>query len=101
VNLQTTIISKYKKLRPHFSLSSTAKELNINLSRLFRLWNGAEMKLSEYQKICEVIDNIEPKAQIGWQVKAEIDQLDKHQISHVDQVVQYYKHVNTIQRILN
>ena len=48
--MQESILSLYLKSRGHPSLRKIAEETGIQLTRVFRLMNGYEMKLSEYLK---------------------------------------------------
>lgn len=48
-NLQTSIISKYQTNFPKETLNKTSQKTGIQITRVFRLFNGSEMKVSEYE----------------------------------------------------
>ena len=48
--MQTEIIKKFKECYAGFTLKSMAEITGIQVTRLFRIINGAEMKLVEYRK---------------------------------------------------
>ncbi|MEX0798835.1 MAG: hypothetical protein WEB87_02765 [Bacteriovoracaceae bacterium] len=49
MNYQNSIINKYKKAFPGRTLKVISQETGIQMTRVFRLFNGAEMKLKEYE----------------------------------------------------
>lgn len=49
MQLQKTILITFKRHYPTLTLNESSKLLNINRTRLFRILNGAEMKISEYE----------------------------------------------------
>lgn len=57
MNLQTSILKKYTRAYPNETLRDTACRTGIQKTRAFRLFNGAEMKLSEYQLFASAINN--------------------------------------------
>lgn len=59
MSLQKNIIITYKNLFPTETLKTTSKKTGIQQTRVFRIFNGAEMKLSEY----EVFENIIKQSQ--------------------------------------
>ncbi len=53
--LQKKIISEYKELYPKHTLQKISNHTGIQITRVFRIMNGQEMKLSEYQAFQEAI----------------------------------------------
>ncbi len=49
MNLQKQVIEQFKKLYPGCTLQSISNETGIQITRVFRIINGNEMKLSEYE----------------------------------------------------
>lgn len=49
MNLQKTILSQYVLLNQEPTLKKISEDTGIQLTRVFRLFNGSVMKLSEYQ----------------------------------------------------
>lgn len=54
--LQNSIIKNYKTYFPNDTLKDISNKTNIQLTRVFRIFNGSEMKLCEYEKLEIVID---------------------------------------------
>ena len=54
-NLQQAILVNYKKVFPKDTFSTISKKTNIQQTRVFRLFNGAQMKLSEYEAFSSVL----------------------------------------------
>lgn len=55
MQLQNTILTTFKNHYPNHTLNQSAKLLKINRTRLFRLFNGSEMKISEYESFEKAI----------------------------------------------
>ena len=49
MKLQESILKTFKEYYPSMTLNESAKLLNINRTRLFRIMNGMDMKVSEYE----------------------------------------------------
>ena len=47
--LQDAILAKYKKTYPEHTLNEISKVTNIQITRVFRIFNGYEMKVSEFE----------------------------------------------------
>ena len=48
-NLQESILNEYKLHFPHDTLRDIAEKTDIQITRIFRLFNGSSMKLGEYE----------------------------------------------------
>lgn len=48
-NLQETIIKRYHATYPSDTLKEISQKTGIQVTRVFRLFNGSEMKISEYE----------------------------------------------------
>jgi hypothetical protein len=55
-SLQSEIISQYKVKYPKHTLKEISKATGIQNTRVFRIMNGSEMKLSEYESLKECIN---------------------------------------------
>lgn len=51
MSLQLNQLEQIKKLYPDYSFQELATKLDMEKTRVFRLFNGYEMKLSEFEKI--------------------------------------------------
>ncbi len=49
MNLQDSILKSYRELFGKRTLLSISKHTGLNISRLFRIFNGAKMRLDEYE----------------------------------------------------
>ena len=56
MNLQEITIKRYFDHNPNHSLREISSNTNIQITRVFRLLNGAQMKLSEYEAIENVLN---------------------------------------------
>lgn len=56
MSLQSKVIEKYKETYPHDTLREIAKRTGIQLTRVFRLFNGNAMKLEEYETFTHIIN---------------------------------------------
>lgn len=52
---QQAILKRYRETYPKESMRSTAKKLGVHYSRLSRIINGSEMKVSEYESFNKLI----------------------------------------------
>ena len=48
-NLQTSILSEYTNTFPKDTLKEISLKTGIQITRVFRIFNGSEMKISEYE----------------------------------------------------
>lgn len=55
MNLQKEIIAKFYKQYPDATLKELSSKAGIQITRVFRIMNGYEMKISEYEKIHQLI----------------------------------------------
>jgi hypothetical protein len=59
MNLQNKVLQDFKRQYPKATLKTTSELTGINPSRAFRLFNGLEMKLSEYEAFLKVLKDNE------------------------------------------
>lgn len=50
MKFQESILQQYMKLTGNVTLKSISNDTGLQMTRIFRLLNGAEMKLNEYRK---------------------------------------------------
>lgn len=55
MSLQSRILRDYRSLHPRHTLRETSIQLDIQLTRVFRIYNGAPMKLEEYERFHEAV----------------------------------------------
>lgn len=58
--IQEKVIKRYLDIHKNPTLKHISKDTQIQVTRVFRILNGSEMKLSEYQKF---MDSIEKRAE--------------------------------------
>lgn len=56
MNTQQKLVERYKQLFPKDTFQIISNKTNIQITRVFRIFNGSEMKISEYIKFQEVIN---------------------------------------------
>lgn len=59
MELQKKILQDYKTLYPNESLRETSSRTAIQLTRVFRLFNGSAMKLAEYEAFHRLIEQVD------------------------------------------
>ncbi len=55
MSLQNRVLSEYRQLYPQHTLRETSLQTGIQLTRVFRLMNGAAMKLEEFESFSNAI----------------------------------------------
>ena len=55
MNYQESILKRYKETFPKHTLKNISEETGIQMTRVFRLLNGAEMKLKEYEEFERIL----------------------------------------------
>tara|TARA_B100001971_G_C18268024_1_gene596413 strand:- start:94461 stop:94820 length:360 start_codon:yes stop_codon:yes gene_type:complete len=55
MNLQKEIIAKFNRQFPNATLKEVSKKTGIQITRVFRIINGYEMKVSEYERFYQVL----------------------------------------------
>ncbi len=53
--MQKNILKQYQDLNPELTLKEISKDTGVQITRVFRLMNGYEMKTSEYEKFHHAI----------------------------------------------
>lgn len=56
MNLQKRIIRDFKEYYPNHTLKMISDETGIQITRVFRIFNGQEMKLKEFEALNEKIE---------------------------------------------
>lgn len=56
MSLQARILGQYRQVFPRHTLRETAQLTGIQLTRVFRLMNGAPMRLDEYELFRQVLE---------------------------------------------
>lgn len=56
MNYQESIIKSFKETFPHKTLKTISAETGIQMTRVFRIFNGAEMKLKEYEAFERILN---------------------------------------------
>jgi hypothetical protein len=54
---QATLLKRYKEVYPKDTFQVISKKTNIQITRVFRIFNGSEMKLKEYLSINELLQS--------------------------------------------
>lgn len=54
--LQNHLLQNYKRAFPRETLKVTSKKTGVQLTRIFRLYNGSEMKISEFEAFYRLLN---------------------------------------------
>jgi hypothetical protein len=57
MSLQKSIIKQYKEIYPKDKLKDISAKTGIQITRIFRILNGSEMKLKEYEVFDEIVNS--------------------------------------------
>lgn len=83
---QKFLLQRFRREYPDLTFKEIAKKTGINTTRVFRLFNGQEMKLSEYQLLDKLLDKnpIEEKAELCSR------ELPKEQLEKISDIMERY-----------
>lgn len=65
MDLQKSIIADFKQTYPEVTLKKASELLGIQITRVFRLLNGHEMKLKEYEKFQSLLGQTKYQDQLN------------------------------------
>ena len=90
---QQHILKKYRKIFPSQTLKEVSETTSINISRVFRLFNGYEMKVSEYERFEVAIgENINSADQQNFLFFDLAEKCNQHLSSdHMDSIIEEMK----------
>lgn len=57
MNLQETILHRYKEVYGEKTFASISEHTGINVSRLFRIFNGAKMRVEEFEVFNKLVNS--------------------------------------------
>lgn len=94
---QTKLIQLYRKKFPHESFRKMSKKTGIQISRLFRVFNGHEMRLSEFltlqESVCDeaqFVPTVNADEQMWHWFKEHWSALSLSRKHHVQELVCHY-----------
>lgn len=91
MNLQNAIIKQYKENYPNDKLKEISQKTNIQITRVFRILNGAEMKLSEYESFNHAIGSHYQADELVILAKKSLNHISKKRreslIKHFNQII--------------
>ena len=82
---QVEILKIYRENFPHKTFNEIAQHTGINASRIFRLFNGHEMKVSEYQKFIKILGR---KLSLDYTYLECRHQLPQHQLERLSSILE-------------
>lgn len=99
MSLQSRILKEYRQQFPHHTLREISAVTNIQLTRVFRLMNGAAMKLEEFEQFTKAIGEKNHVRFIGgaFQLSAQaaqetLNQTELNKLSAlIDRHIQWHK----------
>tara|TARA_Y100000590_G_C14967533_1_gene731145 strand:- start:21 stop:359 length:339 start_codon:yes stop_codon:yes gene_type:complete len=89
-NLQSSIINQYQERYPNHTLKQISQTTGIQITRVFRILNGYDMKLSEYQLFEEAVHGSADKRNVFFKL-SNLCQTNLSQ-KKIDQIESFMKH---------
>lgn len=83
---QQQLIQRFKEQFPTWTFKQIAQKTGLNTSRVFRLFNGQEMKVSEYMAIERLLD----RSLLEQKVLLCSDKLPPEQLEKISSVMERY-----------
>jgi hypothetical protein len=84
MDLQKSIIAEFKKAYPEITLKKASQVLGIQITRVFRLFNGHEMRLVEYEKFKKVLTEDNSNQQVN------LEGLSRNESDEVESIVSQF-----------
>lgn len=90
MELEKEIIIRYKKKFPHETLKETSERTGIQITRVFRLFSGRKMKVSELEAFQKAIEGSTPSQDNRIQLLIDeiLFTLDKPEIEFIHQYLE-------------
>lgn len=92
--LQDIVIRNYKQTYPQDKLKDIASKTSIQITRVFRLLNGSEMKLKEYEAFEKAIAPDKTQVQLINQFKYCLNELDPSSIDFLSGQLMHLVQIN-------
>ena len=96
---QNDLIKCFRELYEEPSYTKMAKLLNVQKTRVFRVCNGHEMKLSEYLKMQELVDIKNKRNEMDLLVSECVSKLSQESLEDIKKICKrklaYYDLLNT------
>ncbi|MBY0518670.1 MAG: hypothetical protein K2P81_17300 [Bacteriovoracaceae bacterium] len=86
MSLQAKILSQYRKIYPHYTLREISSQTDIQLTRLFRLFNGAPMKLEEYE-IFLTVTGVQRESELQSKFHKALNSFSEKELTRLDQFI--------------
>ena len=98
MQLQQTVIKKYIELFPDQTLRKISEQTGIQQTRVFRILNGQEMKLAEYEKFREAIvsKGIPASFEFNTNIISSLKKLSGQQLESLSREIQYMIGINEL-----
>ena len=102
MQLQETLIKKYRKIYPNYPFRKISEQTGIQQTRLFRIFNGQEMKLSEYETFRSILAKNGNYASFDFNnhITKNLKQLTPEQLENIDNEIQYLVQLNETKKVL-
>lgn len=95
-DLQSAIIRQYKKTYPQDKLKHISAKTNIQITRVFRILNGSEMKISEYESFLNCFEKNHRHLKIMQALKVFLNHASTERIDFVHRKIQ---HTNAVYQL--
>lgn len=88
MDLQKSTIAEFKRVYPTITLKKASEVLGIQITRVFRLFNGHEMRLNEYEKFQKVLGEENANNQVS------VEGLNRNECEEVESIVSQFSRWN-------
>lgn len=98
MQLQNAVLKKYQELYPDQTLREISKKTGIQQTRVFRILNGHEMRISEYEKFRNIIvaNSSECDPDSFFEIYEDLKKLSTTQFNQVENEIKYFLSLNKI-----
>jgi hypothetical protein len=86
-NNQQKVISLYKEMYPQDTIKTISLKTSIQQTRVFRIFNGAEMKISEFEKLERLVINKNLEKSFILIARKCLDSLPQNQINQMQSLM--------------
>lgn len=97
--LQTKILDKYRSIHPDHTLKEISQLTGIQITRVFRIFNGSEMKLSEYSAFLKITSA--PKKKIAVIFDECLEKLSETKLKEISKEIESLLKMQKLMNITN
>lgn len=95
--LQKTIINQYQEAFPRDTLQEISRKTGIQITRVFRILNGSDMKVKEYEAFQNAIGSIFTYSDFVDLSKTYITNIDSKKVQFIINLMQSHLKIKSLQ----